>query len=59
MNEQNKILYWCLFVGICGVHLCSGFSSNVIKEYQNKDYLVSSLGSVNKFEDNEIRGEST
>jgi hypothetical protein len=59
MNERDKKMFWCLFISICGVHFCNGYSSNTIKDYQNKDYLVSSASNANRFEDNEIRGERT
>lgn len=62
MNERYKkmtiiIMYWCLFFTIFGMQICNGYSSNTIKDYNNKDYLAASSGSINKFEDNEIRGE--
>lgn len=57
MNERNKKMYWCLFITICGIQVCNGYSSNAIKDTQNKEYLVSSSSVVNKFEDNEIRGQ--
>lgn len=50
-------MYWCLVFTIFGVHICDGFSGNTIKDYNNKDYLTASSSVVNKFEDNEIRGE--
>lgn len=63
MNERNKkmtvIMYWCLFVTFMGFHVCSGYTRHTIKDYNNnKDYLVAASNVVNKFEDNEIRGES-
>lgn len=62
MNERDKkksvIMYW-LLVTIMGLHVCDGYSRNTIKDYNNKEYLVASTNVVNnKFEDNEIRGES-
>lgn len=63
MNERNKnttviMVYWCFLFAMFGVQICSGYSvGNTIKDYNNKDYLVSSSSAVNKFEDNEIRGE--
>lgn len=51
-------MYWCLFVTFMGFHVCSGYTRHTIKDYNNKDYLVAASNVVNKFEDNEIRGES-
>lgn len=57
MNERSKnMMYWCLFITIFGIQVCNAYSSNIIKDYHNKDYLVSSSSAVNRFEDNEIRG---
>lgn len=63
MNERSRntnvtMVFWCFLFCMFGVQICSGYSSgNTIKDYKNKDYLVSSSSAVNKFEDNEIRGE--
>lgn len=61
MNERNKVMYWCLIITICGIHFCSGSTTNSIRDYQAKDYLLStaSTSNINKFEDNEIRGKRT
>lgn len=60
MNERSRnMMYWCLFITTFGIQVCNAYSaSNIIKDYHNKDYLVSasSASVVNKFEDNEIRG---
>lgn len=55
MNERYKNLCVCLFLTIFEVvQVCNGYSNNTIKEYNNK---ALSSSAVNRFEDNEIRGE--
>ncbi|CRK99921.1 CLUMA_CG013224, isoform A [Clunio marinus] len=59
MNERCKkmtiAMYWCLFLSLFTIQICNGYSSNIIKDYHNKDYLTASVSNANKFEDNEIR----
>lgn len=55
MNERDRVVLWLVLTALCSVH---GYSSNIIKDYpNNKEYLLSASSVVNKFEDNEIRGE--
>lgn len=57
MNERSQVVLVLALTALCSVH---GYSSNTIKDYQNnKEYLLSASSVVNKFEDNEIRGESS
>lgn len=58
MNERSQVVLWLALTTFCSV--VHGYSSNTIKDYQNnKEYLLSASSAVNKFEDNEIRGESS